>query len=172
MMISRQSGVFAFKVAVVSSVAYLVAGALAYQLLTKRFYVGDDAMFAGFLRSEAEPGQWQHVTLWQLPILLARSSLIALALVPFRSALMSFPPRGRVVILFVLFFVLLHFAAAAPSPSNLEGLVYMRPEFIGVAAFLLTQPEMILQSLLLALGTGLWAARGAAAPSSATKPPP
>jgi hypothetical protein len=41
----------------------------------------------------------------------------------------------------------------------------MRPELIGVAPFLLTQPEMILQSLIFALGTGLWAARGAAAPN-------
>ena len=57
----------------------------------------------------------------------------------------------------MLFFVLLHLAAAAPSPSNLEGIVYMRPELIGVVPFLLTQPEMLLQSLLFALGTGLWA---------------
>lgn len=155
----RPSTVFVLRVVVVSTLAYLVAGALAYQLLTKRFYVGDDAMFAGFLRSEANPGEWQHVMSWQLPILLARSALIALALVPFRTALMSFAPRRRVVVLFGLFFLLLHLAAAAPSPSNLEGIVYMRPKFIGVAAFLLTQPEMLLQSAILALGTGLWAVR-------------
>lgn len=156
---SRQAYTFAIKVIVVSSAAYLIAGALAYQLLTKRLYVGDAAIFAGFLRSEAEPSQWDHVMRWQVPILLARSALIALALTPLRTALMSFTPTRRVLVLFVLFFVLLHFAAAAPSPSNLEGLVYMRPEFVAVSAFLLTQPEMILQSLLLALGVGLWAVR-------------
>jgi hypothetical protein len=164
MMPSRHSCLFALKVMVVSSVAYLVAGALAYQFLTKQFYVGDKAIFAGFLRSEADPAQWAHVMTWQFPMLLARSALIALALAPFRTALLSFTPTKRVLMLFVLFFVLLHLAAAAPSPSNLEGFVYMRPEFISVAAFLLTQPEMVLQSLLLALGTGLWAAREAAAP--------
>jgi hypothetical protein len=156
---------FALRVMLVSSVAYLVAGALAYQLLTKRFYVGDNAIFSGFLRTEVDPAQWAHVMTWQFPVLLARSALIALALAPFRTALMSFASRKRVLILFVLFFVLLHLAAAAPSPSNLEGLVYMRPEFISVAGFLLTQPEMILQSLLLALGTGLWAARDVTAAS-------
>jgi hypothetical protein len=169
MMFSRQSSAFALKVAVASSVAYLVAGALAYQLLTKRFYLGDAAIFATFLRSEADPDQWRHVLAWQFPVLLARSALIAISLVPFRAALLSFTPRRRVVVLFVLFFVMLHFAAAAPSPSNLEGIVYMRPELIGVAPFLLTQPEMILQSLLLALGTGLWAVRGAAAPGVTAK---
>src|SRR5690606_19929415 len=77
---SRQAYTFAIKVIVVSSAAYLIAGALAYQLLTKRLYVGDAAIFAGFLRSEAEPSQWDHVMRWQVPILLARSALIALAL--------------------------------------------------------------------------------------------
>ena len=148
---------FVLKVILVSSVAYLVAGALAYHLLTKRFYVGDAAIFARFLRSEADPTEWRHVMTWQFPMLLARGLLISLALLPFRPALTSFALPKRVAALFVLFFVLLHLAAAAPSPSNLEGIVYMRPELIGVVPFLLTQPEMLLQSLLFALGTGLWA---------------
>ncbi len=148
---------FVLKVIVVASVAYLVAGALAYHLLTKRFYVGDAAIFARFLRSEADPAEWRHVMTWQFPMLLARGLLIAIALLPFRPALSSFAVPKRTATLFVLFFVLLHLAAAAPSPSNLEGIVYMRPELIGVAPFLLTQPEMLLQSLLFALGTGLWA---------------
>ena len=53
----------------------------------------------------------------------------------------------------------LHLAAAAPSPSNLEGLVYMRLEFVGIEVFLLTQPEMIAQCLLMALGIGFWACK-------------
>jgi hypothetical protein len=150
---------FVAKVVVVSSGAYLVAGALAYHFLTKRFYVGEAAPFATFLRSEANPTEWRHVMTWQFPMLIARGLLIALALLPFRPALASFPVPKRTLALFVLFFVLLHLAAAAPSPSNLEGIVYMRPELIGVVPFLLTQPEMLLQSLLFALGTALWACR-------------
>lgn len=150
---------FMTKVTVVSSGAYLVAGGLAYQLLTKRFYVGDDAVFAGFLRSEANPLQWAHVMRWQIPILVGRALLIAVALVPFRETLTSFALWKRTLVLFVLFFVTLHLAAAAPSPSNLEGLVYMRPEFVGIDVFLLTQPEMIAQCLLMAWGVGVWACK-------------
>jgi hypothetical protein len=156
---------FVLKVIVVSSVAYLIAGAFAYHLLTKRFYVGDGAVFATFLRSEADPTEWRHVMTWQFPMLFARGLLIALALLPFRTALLSFAVPKRVAALFVLCFVLLHLAAAAPSPSNLEGIVYMRPELIGVEPFLLTQPEMSLQSLLFALGTGLWACPKPRAPA-------
>jgi hypothetical protein len=164
---SRRPYRFVLKVTVVSTVAYLVAGLFAYRLLTKRFYVGDDAIFAGFLRSEADPILWRHVMTWQFPVLVARGLLISLALLPFRAALSSFTLRARVLSLFGLFFVLLHMAAAAPSPSNLEGIVYMRPEFTGIGPFLLTQPEMIFQSLLFALGTGLWACESAE-PRSAT----
>ena len=157
MALSHQPGLrFVLKVTVVSSVAYLVAGALAYQLLTKQLYVGDDAIFAAFLRSEANPSQWSHVMRWQFPMLLARGLLIAFALLPLRDALSSFGLRKRVSVLFVIFFVLLHLASAAPSPSNLEGIVYMRPELIGLGPFLLTQPEMIAQSLLFAMGVGVW----------------
>ncbi len=73
------------------------------------------------------------------------------------SALVRIQRLLRVWVLFVIFFVLLHLAAAAPSPSNLEGIVYMRPELLGVVPFLLTQPEMIAQSLLFAIGVGVWA---------------
>lgn len=150
---------FVAKVAIVSSAAYLIAGGLAYQLLTKRFYVGDGAIFAGFLRSEDNPPEWAHVMRWQVPILVARGLLIALALVPFREALTSFAPWKRTLALFVLFFGPLHLAAAAPSPSNLEGLVYMRPQFVGIEVFLLTQPEMIAQCLLMAIGISAWACK-------------
>lgn len=148
---------FALKVVVVASGAYLFAGGLAYQLLTKQFYVGDAATFAGFLRSESKPEQWAHVVAWQFPALIGRSVLIALALLPFREALIDFSPPKRTATLFVLFFVLMHLAAAAPSPSNIEGLVYMRPEFVNASAFLLTQPEMVGQCLLMALGISRWA---------------
>ncbi len=163
---------FVGKVTLISSVAYLFAGALAYQLLTKRFYVGDDAIFATFLRSESNPAEWSHVMRWQFPMLFARGLLISLSLLPFHEALCSFRPPKRVFVLFTLFFVLLHLAAAAPSPSNLEGLVYMRPELMGVVPFLLTQPEMIGQSLLFALGVGLWACRQPSPKGAVLNPSP
>lgn len=161
---------FVLTVVGVSAVAYLVAGALAYQFLTKRFYVGDAAIFATFLRSEANPAEWRHVMTWQAPMLLARGLLIALALLPFRPALTSFALPKRIFVLGGIFFVLVHFAAAAPSPSNLEGIVYMRPELIGVVPFLLTQPEMLFQSLFFAAGTGVWACRTPRTSCSVTQP--
>lgn len=136
----------------VYALAYFISGGIAYQLLTKQFYVGDNPIFAGYLRSEANAVEWAHTSIWLVPGLLLRGLLIALVLLPFVETLRKMAFAKRVGILFALMFVLIHLAAAAPSPSNIEGLVYMKPEFIGSLPFLLTQPEMILQALLFALG--------------------
>ena len=73
-------------------------------------------------------------------------------LLPFVEALKKAAFYRRVATLFAVLFVLAHLAAAAPSPSNIEGLVYMRPDLVGLRPFLLTQPEMLLQCLLFAFG--------------------
>lgn len=86
-------------------------------------------------------------------MVLLRGLLIALVLLPFTKALKSFSFTYRVVVLFALVFVLMHVAAAAPSPGNIEGIVYLRPELMNIDTFLLVQPEMIAQSLIFSLGT-------------------
>ncbi|MFZ1258386.1 MAG: hypothetical protein WAQ25_02860 [Candidatus Saccharimonas sp.] len=132
--------------------AYLLAGGLAYFLITKQFYVGDTAIFAEYLRSEENYQLWQHVTTWQIPLLLVRSLLIAFVLYPFFSAIRRMSFKKAFWALTGLLFVLTHLAAGAPSPGNIEGMVYMRPEFMSPVIFALVQPEMILQTLLAAGG--------------------
>jgi hypothetical protein len=68
--------------------------------------------------------------------------------------------RGALAV-FGLVFVLQHLAAGAPSPSNIEGLLYMKPALISLRAFLLTQPEMLLQAILFAAGVTWLLARRA-----------
>lgn len=129
------------------ALAYLIAGGLAYQLITKQFYVGDGAIFTTYLRSEANPAEWAHTNVWLFPVLLLRGFLLSLVLLPFRETLFRFSFKKRALVLSLFIFIAAHIAAAAPSPSNLEGFVYMKPEIFTLKAFLLTQPEMIAQSL-------------------------
>lgn len=149
---SKQNLRFIASSTVIYALAYLIVGAIAYQLLTKQFYVGDDPIFTAYLRSESNPAEWVHTNLWLVPGLLLRALLISLVLLPFVETLRKIAFWKRVGILFALMFVLIHIAAAAPSPSNIEGLIYMKPQLTGVTSFLLTQPEMIAQCLLFALG--------------------
>lgn len=148
----KKDALFVLKATVLYALAYLLVGGLAYQFITRQFYVGDDAVFAEFLRSEADQDEWSHVNSWMIPVLLVRGALISVVLLPFVEALKKMAFARRTGVLFALMFVLLHMAAAAPSPSNLEGLVYMKPVFIGVEPFFLTQPEMLFQCMLFALG--------------------
>ena len=149
---------FLIKGTAVYALAYLVSGGLCYQLITKQFYVGDDPIFVAFLRSEANQAEWAHVNLWMVPAVVLRGALIAAVLLPFVETLRKMAFAKRTVRVFALMFVLTHLAAAAPSPSNIEGLVYMKPQLIGASPFVLTQPEMILQCLLFAIGLS-WAIR-------------
>ena len=132
--------------------SYLAVGALAYALITNQFYVGDNAVFTLYLRSESSPEQWSHVMAWQFPILFLRSLLIALVILPFVSTLRKMPFWKSSILIFAFLFVLTHLAAAAPSPGNLEGIIYMKPELLSAHIFLLIQPEMLVQTLLVAGG--------------------
>ena len=127
-------------------------GAVAYQLLTSQFYIGENPVFTAYLRSESNPAEWAHTNLWLVPGLLLRALLISIVLLPIVETLRKMTFWKQVSVLFGLTFILLHLAAAAPSPSNIEGLIYMKPELVGMKTFLLTQPEMIFQSLLFAVG--------------------
>ena len=142
---------FVAKSSVAYSLCYLIVGAIAYELITKQFYVGDHPIFNAYLRSESNPAAWSHTTTWLVPGLLLRAVLISLVLLPFVETLKRIAFPKRVGVIFALLFVLIHIASAAPSPSNIEGLIYMKTELVSVKAFLLTQPEMILQILLFAL---------------------
>lgn len=149
---NKQNLRFVASSTVIYALAYLVVGAIAYQLITKQFYVGPDPIFTAYLRSESNPAEWAHTNLWLVPGLLVRALLISLVLLPFVETLKKIVFWKRTGVLFALMFVLIHIAAAAPSPSNIEGLIYMKPQLTGVTSFLLTQPEMIAQCLLFAFG--------------------
>ena len=58
---------FSLKTIAAHTVTYFIAGAIAYPLLTKPFYIGPNPIFATFWRTEADPALWAHVTTWFIP---------------------------------------------------------------------------------------------------------
>jgi len=148
----KQKLIFVAKSTIIYALVYLVVGAIAYQLITKQFYVGYDPIFTAYLRSESNPAEWSHTNLWLVPGLLLRGLLISLVLLPFVETFKKMAFWKRTGIIFALMYVLIHLAAAAPSPGNIEGLIYMKPQLVGMTPFLSTQPEMLAQCFLFALG--------------------
>ena len=137
------------------TLSYFVAGAVAFTALTHVLYEGPSPLFGSYLRTPGDLLLWQHVTTWFLPAQLVRGALIGLALSPLLPALRAWSIRKRTVVLAGLYLVLRFWAAALAAPGNIEGLVYLRPEF-SLDVALLVQPEIVVQgvtmSLLVALG--------------------
>ena len=153
----RKFSVFAGKVAAAHVLTYFVVGAIAYQFLTKDFYIGPDPIFKTFMRTEAEPDLWAHVMRWFLPAQILRGILIAAVLYPFFDTLSGWPFRKRFLAISGLYLVFGLWAAAGASPGSIEGMVYMRP-FITPAVHLKVQPELVVQGLALSALVAWWMA--------------
>ncbi len=147
---SKRFVIFAVKVVAAHVTTYFLAGAMAYPLLTKEFYVGPNPIFATFMRTEAEPALWGHVVQWFLPAQILRGVLIAAILYPLFDTLKAWPFGKRFLLIASLYVVLGFWAATVAAPGTIEGMVYMRP-FTTPYVHLKVQPEIIMQGLALAL---------------------
>ena len=127
---------------------YLVVGALAYEFITKQFYQGEVPTFI-LMRTESEPQLWAHAMRWMIPGQLIRGIIMGLTLLPFMAVLVKSSILKRGLMISLIYFVFSHLSAAGPTTSNIEGFIYFRPEYFTARLFLLTQPEIIVQSLAL-----------------------
>ncbi len=141
---------FVGKVIAAQVSTYFLAGAVAYPLLTKEYYVGPNPIFAAFMRTEAEPELFGHVVRWFLPAQILRGLLIAAALYPLFDTLKAWSFGKRFLSIASLYLVLGFWAATVAAPGTIEGMVYMRP-VITPFVHLKVQPEIIGQGLALAL---------------------
>jgi hypothetical protein len=146
---------FAGKVMAAHVITYLVAGAVAYPIFTKPFYVGPEPIFKIYLRTEVEPEIWGHAVTCFLPALFLEGLLIAAALYPFFDTLIAWPFRKRFLSLSALYLFMGFWAAAVAAPGTIEGMVYLRPIFTPMV-HLKVQPEMLIQGLGLGAMVAIW----------------
>jgi hypothetical protein len=149
MMNLRRFSVFAGKVTAAHVTTYFLAGALAYNLLTKQYYTGPNPLFGSFMRTEAEPVLWAHVVRWFLPAQILRGLLMAAVLYPLFDTLKTWTFGKRFLLIAGLYLVLGFWGATVAAPGTIEGMVYLRP-FISPKVHLTVQPEIIGQGLGLA----------------------
>lgn len=154
-MAERKFASFALKVIVTHTVTYFVVGAIAYQLLTKPLYIGEQAVMATFMRTELEPEIWRHVMVWFLPAQILRGFLLAVALYPFHDILIGWSWVKRFAAIAGIYIIVGFWASAPAAPGTIEGLVYLRPEF-SLPVHLKVQPEIIAQGLLMGGWLSLW----------------
>jgi hypothetical protein len=146
---------FALKVVVAHTVSYFVVGSVAYLTLTREFYEGSRPLFAGFMRTPADPALWAHPMRWFLPAQVARGLILAAVIWPFVPTLRAWRLPRRAAALAGLYLGIGFWAAAVAAPGTLEGFVYLRPE-IDLRAQLMVQPEILAQGSILAGWLAWW----------------
>ncbi|MFC2124195.1 hypothetical protein ACFLU5_05230 [Bacteroidota bacterium] len=139
-------------------VAYWIAGIIAYFTLYQPFFEGEEALLSCFMRMRDDPELWPHVMKWQTQGQVLRAILFAVVMLPFFTTWKEWKLSKRIWTVLVAYFILTHFAATAPSGGNIEGFIYMRPEFVE-DGFWKYQPEAIIHGLIMAGILAKWGIR-------------
>ena len=146
---ARRFLTFSAKVMAAHVTTYFLAGLIFYPLLTEKYYVGPNPIFAAFMRTPADSALWPHAVRWFLPAQILRGILIALVLYPLYDVLKTWAFPRRLFYIAALYLVLGFWAATVAAPGTIEGMVYLRP-FITPLVHLTVQPEIVLQGVALA----------------------
>ena len=127
---------------------YVTAGVLNQQLLSKRIYGGEQALFAPFFRNVEEPEERRRQGKLMIPAQFGRAVLMSIVLFPLLPAIGDFSFGTRFAFFAGLMFVYADLAAATPFSNNIEGLVYLKRRFTSKDVFWRVQSEAIVYSLL------------------------
>lgn len=132
---------------VIHLVCYLIAGVIDLQF-AKRLYAGKHRLFQSFFRDMDDKEESWKITKLLVPSQLLRAILMSVVLYPVLPLLsdLSFPMQ----FLFMggLMFVYADFASAIPFSNTIEGLVYLKKEFVRKRVFWTIQLEAIIYSVL------------------------
>lgn len=146
---------YLLKFATVHIITYWIVGMIAYPLLTKDFYIGENAVFSSFMVTQEDGELWNNVLVWILPGQLLRGILIGLAFYPFYSVLNSWTYQKRFLTIFSIYTIIGFWASTVAAPGTIDGMIYMRPEITLMTHFKV-QPEILIQGLLLSAWISKW----------------
>jgi hypothetical protein len=127
--------------------AYVVAGVLT-QLYSKDIYHGPQALLAPIFRDVSQEPERLRQGRVMVPAQLTRALLMSVVLYPLLDPLAELATPTRAAVLGGIMFVYADLASATPFPSNIEGLVFLRGEFITRSAFWRLLSEAGLYSVL------------------------
>jgi hypothetical protein len=128
--------------------AYVVAGVLNQQLVSKHLYGGERALFASFFRDMEDPAEARRTARLMIPAQLLRAVLLSAVLYPLLDPIGDLSFGVRYAVLAGLMFVYTDLASATPFSNNIEGIVYLQPNLTTWDVFWRIQSEAVVYSLL------------------------
>lgn len=135
---------------VVHFVCYIIAGVIDLQL-AKRMYEGKDRLFRAFFRNMEDKEESNRVAKLLLPSQFIRAILMSVVLYPILPFLRELSSVMQFFFMGGLMFVYSDFSSAIPFSNTIEGLVYLKKEFVKQNVFWTIQLEAILYSIMFGL---------------------
>ena len=141
---------FSFLFFVIHLVCYVVAGVIDMQL-AKGMYKGKDRLYSSFFRDMQEMRESSRIAKLLIPSQLARALLMSVVLYPILPFLEELSFTLQFLFMAGLVFIYADVASAIPFSNTIEGLLYLKKEFVEKKVFWTIQLEAILYSIMFGL---------------------
>ncbi len=129
---------------------YIVAGVIDLQL-AKKIYAGKNRLFKSFFRDMDIETERLRIGRLLLPSQFARAILMSLVLYPILPFIKELTFGVQFIFMGSLMFVYADFASAIPFSNTIEGIVYLKKQYVERKVFWTIQFEAIMYSLLFGL---------------------
>jgi hypothetical protein len=127
-----------------------VAGVIDLQL-AKKMYSGKDRLYQSFFRNMADKKESMRIAKLLIPSQLLRAILMSAILFPILPFLQEMSFTMQALFMGGLMFIYADFASAIPFSNTIEGLVYLKKEYVAKNVFWTIQLEAIIYSVLFGL---------------------
>ena len=135
---------------IIHLVCYVIAGVIDLQL-AKKMYSGKNRIFKSFFRDMEDDKENKRIAKLLIPSQFIRAIFMSLVLYPILPLLKDLSFEIQFIFMASLMFVYADFASAIPFSNTIEGIVYLKKEFVKKRVFWTIQLEAILYSLMFGL---------------------
>ncbi len=142
--------IFSLLFFVIHFVCYTLAGIIDLQL-AKKMYAGKNRLYKSFFRDMDDKKESLRISKLLIPSQFIRALLMSLVLYPVLPFLEGLSFGMQFIFMASLMFVYADFASAIPFSNTIEGLLYLKKEFVEKRVFWTIQLEAILYSLMFGL---------------------
>ena len=136
-------------------ICYIIAGVIDLRL-AKKIYIGKNRLYQSFFRNMDDQKESLRIAKLLIPSQLFRAILMSLVLYPILPYLTQLSFELKFIFMASLMFVYADFSSAIPFSNTVEGLVYLKKEFVKKRVFWTIQLEAIIYSFLFGLLSALF----------------
>ncbi len=131
-------------------VCYMIAGVIDYQL-AKKVYSGKNRLYKSSFRDMDDKKESLRIARLLVPAQFVRAIVMSIVLYPILPFLGELSFAMQFIFMASLMFVYADFASAVPFSNTIEGIVYLKKEFVEKKVFWTIQFESILYSIMFGL---------------------